>query len=42
MIIITPETTENSGANKLGAKSVFLAGTIDNGNSLNWHDNNYS
>ena len=38
MIIITPETTENSGANKLGAKSVFLAGTIDNGNSLNWQD----
>ena len=38
MIIITPETIVNKGANKLNAKSVFLAGTIDNGNSLNWQD----
>ena len=39
MIIITPEKIKNKGANKIGAKSVFLAGTIDNGNSLNWQDN---
>ena len=38
MIIITPEEIKNKGANKIGAKSVFLAGTIDNGNSLNWQD----
>ena len=38
MIIITPETIVNKGANKLNAKSVFLAGTIDNGDSLNWQD----
>lgn len=38
MIIITPEEIVNKGANKLDAKSVFLAGTIDNGNSLNWQD----
>ena len=38
MIIITPEEVENKEANKIGAKSVFLAGTIDNGNSLNWQD----
>ena len=38
MIIITPETIFNKGANKLNAKSVFLAGTIDNGDSLNWQD----
>ena len=39
MIIITPEKIKNKGANKIGAKSVFLAGTIDNGNSLNGQDN---
>ena len=38
MIIITPEEVMNKEANKIGAKSVFLAGTIDNGNSLNWQD----
>jgi len=38
MIIITPEEIKNKGENKIGAKSVFLAGTIDNGNSLNWQD----
>jgi hypothetical protein len=38
MIIITPEEVQNKGANKIEAKSVFLAGTIDNGNSLNWQD----
>lgn len=38
MIIITPEKVINKEANKIGAKSVFLAGTIDNGNSLNWQD----
>lgn len=38
MIIITPEEVTNKEANKIGAKSVFLAGTIDNGNSLNWQD----
>ena len=38
MIIITPETIVNKGANKLNAKSIFLAGTIDNGDSLNWQD----
>ena len=38
MIIITPEEVENNEANKIGVKSVFLAGTIDNGNSLNWQD----
>jgi hypothetical protein len=38
MIIITPEEIKNKGANKIVAKSVFLAGTIDNGNSLNWQD----
>ena len=38
MTIITPETTNNKGANRLDAKSVFLAGTIDNGDSLNWQD----
>jgi len=38
MIIITPEEVINKEANKIGAKSVFLAGTIDNGNSLNWQD----
>lgn len=38
MIIITPETIENKGSNTLDSKSVFLAGTIDNGNSLNWQD----
>ena len=37
-MIITPETIVNKGANKLNAKSVFLAGTIDNGDSLNWQD----
>lgn len=39
MIIITPETIINKEANKLDVKSVFLAGTIDNGDSLNWQDN---
>ena len=38
MIIITPEEGINKEANKIGAKSVFLAGTIDSGNSLNWQD----
>ena len=38
MIIITPEEIKNKGANKIVAKSVFLAGTIDNGDSLNWQD----
>ena len=38
MIIITPEEVINKEANKIVAKSVFLAGTIDNGNSLNWQD----
>lgn len=38
MIIITPEGVKNKGANKLDTKSVFLAGTIDNGDSLNWQD----
>ena len=38
MIIITPEKIVNKGANKLNAKYVFLAGTIDNGDSLNWQD----
>ena len=38
MIIITPEKTINKSTNKLNSKSVFLAGTIDNGNSLNWQD----
>ena len=39
MIIITPEEIVNKGANRLDAKSIFLAGTIDNGDSLNWQDN---
>jgi len=39
MIIITPEEIVNKGANKLNTKSIFLAGTIDNGESLNWQDN---
>lgn len=34
MVIITPETENQESKNK----SVFLAGTIDNGNSLNWQD----
>ena len=34
MIIITPETENQESKNK----SVFLAGTIDNGDSLNWQD----
>lgn len=38
MIIITPDETINQGTCKLGYKSVFLAGTIDNGDSLNWQD----
>jgi len=38
MIIITPEEIVNKGANRLNAKSIFLAGTIDNGDSLNWQD----
>ena len=38
MIIITPEEIVNKETNKLDAKSVFLAGTIDNGDSLNWQD----
>ena len=33
--VITPETTEESSNT---SKSVFLAGTIDNGDSLNWQD----
>ena len=39
IIIITPETIINKEAKKLDVKSVFLAGTIDNGDSLNWQDN---
>ena len=39
MIIITPDETNNQGTCKLGSRSVFLAGTIDNGDSLNWQDN---
>ena len=38
MIIITPEKTYNKESNRLNSKSVFLAGTIDNGDSLNWQD----
>ena len=38
MIIITPEEAVNKKANKINTKSVFLAGTIDNGDSLNWQD----
>ena len=38
MTIITPEEIVNKGANRLDVKSVFLAGTIDNGDSLNWQD----
>ena len=38
MIIITPEEITNQGTCKFGSKSVFLAGTIDNGDSLNWQD----
>ena len=38
MIIITPEETISKLPNKPNSKSVFLAGTIDNGNSLNWQD----
>lgn len=38
MIILTPEEIVNKGANRLDTKSIFLAGTIDNGNSLNWQD----
>ena len=38
MIIITPEEIVNKGANRLNTKSIFLAGTIDNGYSLNWQD----
>ena len=34
MVIITPETENQESKNK----SVFLAGTIDNGDSLNWQD----
>lgn len=34
MVIITPETEKQESNNK----SVFLAGTIDNGDSLNWQD----
>ena len=36
MIIITPEETISNLPNKPNSKSVFLAGTIDNGDSLNW------
>ena len=38
MIIITPEEIINKGANRLDTKSIFLAGTIDNEDSLNWQD----
>ena len=39
MIIITPEKTINKSPNSMiDSKSVFLAGTIDNGNSVNWQD----
>lgn len=34
MVIITPETEYQESKNK----SVFFAGTIDDGNSLNWQD----
>jgi len=36
MIIITPDEIINKGANSINTKSVFLAGTIDNGNSEDW------
>ena len=36
MIIIRPDNIDNRGANKMNAKGVFLAGTIDNGNSVDW------
>ena len=36
--IITPEFDYNGDENKSDVKSVFLAGTIDNGDSLNWQD----
>ena len=38
IIIMNPEEVVNKGSNKLNDKSVFLAGTIDNGDSLNWQD----
>ena len=38
MIIITPEETISKLPNKPNSKSVFLAGTIDNGDSLNWQN----
>lgn len=38
MIIITPEETISNLPNKPNSKSVFLAGTIDNGDSLNWQN----
>lgn len=38
LTIITPEDIKNKWANKLDTKSIFLAGTIDNGDSMNWQD----
>ena len=38
--VITPEITTEESSND--NKSVFLAGTIDNGNSLNWQDKTIS
>ena len=38
MIIITPEETISKLPNKPNSKSVFLAGTIDNGDSLHWQN----
>ena len=38
MIIVTPEETISKLPNKPNSKSVFLAGTIDNGDSLNWQN----
>lgn len=36
MIVITPDNIINKKNNGLNTKSIFLAGTIDNGNSENW------
>jgi len=37
MIIITPDNVINKSANNISkTKSIFLAGTIDNGNSIDW------
>ena len=37
MIVITPDKINNISPNKIGnSTSIFLAGTIDNGNSIDW------